>query len=318
MLLPFVHVTCCAVEATYDLLGALTDHARPRGAFFYRGELSGPWGMAIGAGPPSFHAVEAGACWLTVDGCAPVRLAAGDLAVQPRGAAYALTDAPATAAVPVERLRARYPAGGDGVLRVPGPGPETRLVCGGVAFDGPVPHPVVAALPDVFVVPREANEPWLAHTLAFLACEARSGRPGAAAVMGHLASVVFLQAVRAALADARGGPLAALRDPHVGPAVRALAAAPGAPWTVGALAREAGLGRSAFAARFRLAVGEAPMQHVTRWRVYHASRLLRDERATLADVAGRVGYESEAAFSRAFKRWTGRPPGETRRAATVA
>ena len=299
-------------DALDDALAAL----QPRGAFLYRSELAAPWGLTAGSGPSTFHIVEAGRCLLTAAG-QTVAVEAGDLAVLPHGSAAAFRDAAGSPAPPIEAVLARYPPDAAGVLRNDGDGERTALVCGGVAFDDAVPHPVLDALPPVLVLRGAMRDgtPWLANTLRFLACESRSGRPGAATVMGHLGSVLFIQAVRAALGGAEApGWLGALADPHVGPALRAIHAAPEAPWTVEALGREGGLGRSAFAARFRAAVGEAPMRHVARWRIYRAARLLQTD-ATLADVAGRVGYESEAAFGRAFKRWTGRPPGALRRAA---
>lgn len=297
------------------------DHAlaslRPRGAFLYRSELAAPWGLSDASRLATFHIVEAGACWLTAGGTTE-RLAAGDLAVLPSGVEASFRDAPGTPAPPVEELLARFPPGSSNVLHNDGDGPRTVLVCGGLAFDDAVPHPVLEALPPVVVLRGAMTDgtPWLANTLQFLACESRSGRPGAATVMGHLGSIVFIQAIRAALAD-RDAPgwLGAVSDAHVGPALAAIQQAPERPWTVEALGREAGLGRSAFAARFRAAVGESPMQHVTRWRVYTAARMLREGDLPVAHVGERVGYESDAAFSRAFRRWTGRAPGDLRRAA---
>ena len=299
-----------------DPLDAALAALRPRGVFLYRGEFAAPWGLSDTSGLAFFHIVEAGRCWLTA-GDMTVALDAGDLAVVPGGVEAAFRDAPGTPAPPVADLLARYPPDAANVLRNDGPGPRTALVCGGLAFDEALPHPVLAALPPVLVLRGAAHDgtPWLVQTLQFITCESRSGRPGAATVMGHLASVLFIQAIRAALADrAAPGWLGAVSDAHVGPALSAIQQAPERPWTVEALGREAGLGRSAFAARFRAAVGESPMQHVTRWRVYHAARLLREGRLPVAHVGERVGYESDAAFSRAFRRWTGRAPGEIRRA----
>ena len=302
----------------YDPLDDALGGLRPRGAFLFRSSLGAPWGFTAPAGPASFHIVESGRCALVASGEA-VSLGPGDLAVLPHGSEARFASGPDHPAPPLAEVLERSPPGPSGVLEGGGPGPRTDLVCGGVAFDDAVPHPVLAALPPVLVLRADADDtPWLAPTLQFLSCESRSGRPGAATVMGHLGSVVFLQAVRAAL-GAAGGPggagwLGALGDVHLGPALRAIHRAPEAPWTVAALGREAGLGRSAFAARFRDAVGESPMRHVARWRVYRAAQLLRAD-ATLAEAAQSVGYESEAAFGRAFKRWTGRSPGAVRRAA---
>ena len=300
-----------------DPLDAALGALQPRGAFLFRSELGAPWGFATEPGPATFHIVEQGRCVLTADGQTEA-LEAGDLAVTPHGSATTFADAPRRATPPLDSLLDGADLDRTFVLRNTEAGPQTVLVCGGVAFDDAVPHPVLAALPPVFVL-RGAmvdGTPWLANTLRFLACESQSRRPGAATVMGHLGSVVFVQAIRAALAGGAQAPgwLGALSDPYVGPALVTIQAAPERRWTVEALGREVGLGRSAFAARFRTSVGESPMQHVTRWRVYRAGQLLRHD-VPLAEVAGRVGYESEAAFGRAFKRWTGRSPGAVRRAA---
>ena len=301
-----------------DPLDAALGALRPRGVFLFRSALAAPWGLSDDTAVATFHIVESGSCLLSVGG-ETVALAAGDLAVVPGRAVTTFRDAPGTPAPPVAELLARFPPDASGVLRNDGPGSRTTLVCGGIAFDDAVPHPILAALPPILVLRGAMTDgtPWLANTLQFIACESRSGRPGAATVMGHLGSVLFIQAVRAALASgAAVGWLAAFSDAHVGPALAAIHRAPERPWTVEALGREAGLGRSAFAGRFRAAVGESPMQHVARWRVYAAARLLADGRLPVAHVGERVGYESEAAFGRAFKRWTGRTPGELRRGAT--
>lgn len=304
----------------YDALDDALSDLRPRGAFLYRSELTAPWGLTAGYQSATFHIVESGACLLEADDGAAVTLEAGDLAVLPRGGTTAFRDAPTTPVLPVETLLARNPPDATGILRGGGGGPATALVCGGIAFDAAVPHPILDVLPPVLVLRqrRQGGAPWLQHTVRFLTCESRRQDPGAMTIMGHLGSVLFVQAVRTLLndgaAEERFGWLSALHDPHVGQALRMILQAPEQPWTVEALGQEVGLGRSAFAARFNTAVGEPPMQHVTRWRMYRASHLLQ-RGATLAEAAGGTGYASEAAFSRAFKRWTGHPPSAVRQAA---
>ena len=286
----------------YDPLDEALASLRPRGAFLHRNDLVAPWTWGTGPGAgTTFHVVEHGRCELSV-GDESLALSEGDLVVLPSGAAFSFSDGAGDAA-----------------------GLRTVLLCAGVAFDGALPHPLLDALPPVFVV-REAlsgspagggpdESPGLAGTLRLLSAESRGGRPGAATAMAHLAGAAFVQAVRSVLGDADAAPgwLAAIHDPHVGPALRAVQREPGRPWTVASLAREAGLSRSPFAARFRRTVGESPMRHVTRWRMHRAAQDLRAG-ATTAEVAARAGYESEAAFRRAFRRWTGGPPGRLRRA----
>ncbi len=301
-----------------DPLDGLLQTLHPRGAFYHHSELRGAWSFATPPGPASFHIVLGGACVLETGG-RRYELGTGDVAVLPRGEAYTLSDQTGRPALSLEAMVARYGLA-DGVrLRKEGEGPATSLVCGGIDFADAFVHPLIEALPAVLLVRGAGQDavPWLPHTLGFLACEAQSGRPGAETVMGHLASVLFIHAVRAHLADTArgdGGWLRALRDPHLGPALTALQADPAAPWTVAGLAAEAGLSRSAFSARFRSVVGEPPMQHATRWRMARAAQLLRSERLPLAEVAARVGYDSGAAFSRAFKRYAAQTPGRFRRA----
>ncbi len=307
---------------SYDALDYSLAALHPRGAFLYRSELSGTWGLSVAQGRASFHAVESGTCLIEVDGAAS-RLDAGDLLVLPHGSAATFRSHADAPALPIDELVARHPLGPDQVLRFGTGGKVTHLVCGELDFDDAVPHPILSALPSL-VIARRADDasPWLSQTLSFLSCEARSDRPGSTTVMGHLGSILLVHAIRSFVespvcSDAEPAPanwLSALGDVHVGPALRAILTAPEHRWTVENLGREAGLGRSAFASRFRDRVGETPMQHVTRWRIYHASRLLRSDLG-LAEIAERVGYENEAAFGRAFKRWTGVTPGAMRRVA---
>jgi AraC-like DNA-binding protein len=155
-------------------------------------------------------------------------------------------------------------------------------------------------------------------TLRLMAVEARQARPGGEAVMTRLADILVIQAIRSWLETdpaARKGWLGALRDRQIGPALTLIHRDPARPWTVAALARERAMSRSAFAARFTALVGEPAMQYVTRWRMQLAYSQLEEEGATVAELARRFGYRSEAAFARAFKRVVGMPPGEVRRAA---
>ena len=303
-----------------DVLSDVLRALHPRGAVHHRSEMAAPWGLADGDGSAAtYHVVLRGRCLIEViETGEEAALEAGDVAVLPRGHAHALRDRRTSAVTPVMELVARHPPDVSGVLRV-GDGEErTALVCGGVSFGEPHLHPLLEALPPLLVLRRAlyACEPWLEHTLRFLTSEALSGRPGAEVVMSHLSCVLFIQAVRTYLdgdAPCRRGWLRALQDPPVSRALAAIHQDPAAPWTVERLASEAGLSRAGFAARFCDLVGEPPMRYVTRWRMYRAGHLLRTEPLTLADVAERVGYRSEAAFSRVFKRWMPSAPGAYRK-----
>jgi transcriptional regulator GlxA family with amidase domain len=154
-----------------------------------------------------------------------------------------------------------------------------------------------------------------------MASEASARRAGGETVITRLADILVIQAVRAWIdqhADAQPGWLAALRDPQLGRVIQQVHQSPGRPWTVDTMAREAGMSRSVFASRFSTVVGESAMHFVARWRMNVAMTTLRDDRVTIAAVAEQLGYNSEAAFSRAFKRVVGRWPGEARRPASAA
>jgi AraC-like DNA-binding protein len=158
---------------------------------------------------------------------------------------------------------------------------------------------------------------WLDSTLQAIACETASNRPGAEMMITYLSNILFIQAIRAHLISLKqredGGWLRALLDPQLSVTLAAIHRHPEKDWTVDSLAKQVNLSRSTFAARFKGLVGEAPLQYVTRWRMYQAAKLLRSSHCTLAELAGYVGYESEAAFSKAFKRHMGQAPGEYRK-----
>jgi transcriptional regulator GlxA family with amidase domain len=203
------------------------------------------------------------------------------------------------------------------VLRHGGGGARTDLVCGGVRFDHPAARHLVEALPALIHIEssRMPRSDWMRATLELIAEETREVRPGSEAVVSRLCDIVVIQAIRAWIERdpaAQSGWLGALRDEQIGSAIARVHAAPGREWTVAALADEACMSRSAFSARFTELVGEPAMRYVTRWRMLHALDLLETRNTTVAAVGRDVGYDSEAAFSRAFKRVIGTPPGAVR------
>ena len=192
------------------------------------------------------------------------------------------------------------------------------MVCGAVRFDHPAARQLVALLPGVICTTPSSGpqQEWMQSTLRFLAAEAGELRPGGETIITRLADILVVQAIRSWItADpgAQRGWLGALQDRQLGPVLTAIHRDPAREWTVASLAHEAAMSRSAFAARFTELVGEPAMQYVTRWRMYVALQWLEDERVTLGEVALGLGYQSEAAFSRAFKRLIGETPGVARR-----
>jgi AraC-like DNA-binding protein len=236
----------------------------------------------------------------------------GDLVLLPHGLDHELLDDPDGDSEPLEEFLARpaFPMTG---------GLMTTVVCGVYRSDPQLAHPMLAALPPVvhFPVSIMRTKPELAATLSLLTAEIDRPSPGSEALVQYLFDALFVYVVRAwsdQAPEEKPGWLRALRDPSLSKVLGRIHAEPGGPWTVESLAREAGLSRAAFARRFAGIVGEPPLAYLTRWRMVVAGRLLHSSEASLAEVAERVGYQSEFAFSRAFKRSRGIPPAHFRRA----
>jgi AraC-like DNA-binding protein len=312
-------------HASVDVLTDVLQTVRVSSVCYGRVELGPPWGIAVDRSETaSFHVVLRGSCWLEVEGRADqVPLTSGDLFALPHGHRHTLRDAPDRPTRPIGELIGREcSASVGGTLRIGDPdgvGTST-LVCGAFHFEDRRNNPLLNVLPPLVLIRGEDGRAvhWLEPTLQFMACEAASGRPGARTVISRLADILFIQIVRGFLAstpETRRGWLRALSDPQIGTALSLVHQQPHHPWTVATLASKVGMSRSTFAGRFAELVGEPPLHYVTRWRMQKAAALLREGSATLGDIADRVGYESEAAFSKAFKRWVGSAPGAYRKAA---
>lgn len=304
-----------------DPLDELFAAMRVQGALYARLEARAPWGLSLAGGAAArFGMVVRGSCLLEVEGHpGTVPLAAGDCYVLAHGTPYVLRDAPRTPTVSCASV-VRDRVGG--LVELGGTGAPATMLCGWFHFDKQAAGPLLELLPTLLHVRMdEARAQALQGTLQLLALETGEPGLGSGLVVSRLADILFVQAVRAharAIGDAQGGWLAALSDPRIGPALRAMHKDLGRPWTVDALADIATLSRSAFALRFRQRVGEAPLEYLTRWRMVKAGHLLRRRDAATGEVASAVGYESEAAFSKAFKRTTGVTPGAWRAEAALA
>jgi AraC-like DNA-binding protein len=303
-----------------DPLGEALHVLRMSGTYYSRCEFTAPWALELPAFPDTlmFHVVMSGRCWLEVEGVEDRLLQPGDFALVPHGRGHRLASEPGLPGVklfdsPREDVSERYE-----VIRLGGGGAATRLVCGTVRFDHPAAHHLVGLLPRVIGIDAAASPQleWLQSTLRVMAAEARELRPGGETVITRLADVLVIQAIRAWIEQdpaAQTGWLGALRDRQVGRAITLIHRDPARPWTVAGLATEVAMSRSAFAARFAELVGEPPMRYLARWRMRVAQTWLTEEQAGLGELAYRLGYRSEAAFSRAFKRYVGSPPGAIRR-----
>jgi AraC-like DNA-binding protein len=301
-----------------DLLSQVLAELRIESSLYGRIALGATAGLAYPAHrAAAFHLNTAGGCHVVLESGERHVLAVGDFVVLPRGDAHRVQAGPLAQLQPVDEVAAR--GLGAGAVRVGHGEPASEYVCGAFHFRGLAEHPLLAALPAVLVIRAERGEPhpWLRSHLDALACESRSGRPGGSAVIARLSEVLFVQAVRyhlAELPEGAGGWLTVLREPQLRRAVALMHRAPDRAWTVAELAREAGMSRSHFAERFTAVVGRPPLAYLAEWRMHMGRALLREGTLRVGEVARRVGYGSEAAFSTAFKRATGVAPGAFRRA----
>jgi len=298
-----------------DELSEVLQAVRFRGVVFCRSELSAPWGFSVlGREFASFHIVTRGSCCLDVDGIDDrFWLSEGDIVILPAGHAHTVRDSPSSPATRLEELVAGGGIDARGTLRTGGGGAGTVLVCGGFHWEDGATGPIVASLPPIIHLQGRTRgvDTWLRLTLAFLAEEAEAGRPGAEIAMTRLADLLFIEVLRtyfSAPGTPRQGLAAALRDPRIGAAIVSIQRQPERHWKVGSLARQVAMSRTAFATRFKALVGESPFSYVARCRMSKATRVLRSSDATIAEVAERAGYDSEASFCRAFRRWLGTSP----------
>jgi len=307
-----------------DVLTDVLETVRVVAACYGRMEATAPWGIQIRSGEDAkFHVVLEGRARLLVEGSdEPIELSAGDIVALPHGHAHSLIDDPSvvtpSVAQPLEELLVCRARGDGSVFRVGGGGESATIVSGRFRFEDRRNNPLLSVLPPVITLKGEMGKSvrWLEPTLKFIACEAASGRPGSQTVIARLADVLFIQIVRGHLASlpANGsGWLGALADAQIGAALGHIHQNPEQDWTVQSLASKVAMSRSAFASRFMRLVGEPPLSYVTRWRMQKAAGMLREGKQTLAEVAAQVGYDSEAAFSKAFKRAVGSAPGAYRR-----
>lgn len=278
-------------------------------------EATAPWGLdLIAYHHTKFGLVVRGNCWITVEGdSTPVALSTGDCYLLPRGHAFTLRDHLST---PTQKFETVLKNIEGRVLRHGGGGAATTIVGGRFIFAGQRPPPVLDILPALVhfkVSPEELQD--LQATLRLLASETREVALGSSLIVDRLADIFFVQTLRAYIGShdqRQTGWLGAVADRQIGQALRALHEKTEQAWTLESLAATAGMSRSVFALRFKTLVGESPMEYLTRCRIHKASRLLRESDLSIGQVAQRSGYDSEAAFNKAFKRRLGLPPGRFR------
>jgi AraC-like DNA-binding protein len=313
------------MDALSDVLRAV----RLSGAFFFDVHACSPWCAETPLGksvvdkmfPGSdhlicYHLLMEGSCWATLEGQEPIKLVAGDIIVLPHGDTHVLSTAHGLRKSPDMSLYGRPDDGKlPSTISVGSAGGEpAHFVCGFLGCDSRPYNPLLTALPRVIVINDHASGALGAYFRAALA-ESKSERMGSTDLLGRISELMFVDVVRRhleSLPPDRTNWLSGLRDAYVGRALMALHADPARDWSLETLAAEAALSRSSFAERFAQFVGHPPMQYLTNWRMQLATNYLRNGTESVAAIANRVGYESEAAFSRAFKKVVGAPPSEWR------
>jgi AraC-like DNA-binding protein len=325
-----------------DALSDLLRSVRVRGAVFYYVNCRDDWSAEA---PPAseiteavlpgcehvmeYHMIAKGTGWAAVSGEPPVHLAAGDVVMFPQGDSHVLSSAPelrplrrsaewmfATRNAPKPIPIALHHGVVEPGATMPVEEASTIAICGFLGCDLRPFNPLVAALPRILHLPADRASAWLSQVMGQAATESADRQPGGDAVLERLAEVMFVDAARRYLdslpPDATGW-LAGLRDRYVGKALTLIHTEPARAWTVDDLAHDVALSRSALHDRFTRFLGHAPMQYLASWRIQLGARMLRETNRNVATIALEVGYDSEAAFSRAFKRMVGMPPAAWRR-----
>jgi AraC-like DNA-binding protein len=327
-------------DMSLDPLSDVLRGVRLRGAVFFHVSGDSDWAAETPEGHEiapllmrgvehvmEYHALAQGSCWAGLPGQPAVRLAPGDIVMFPHGDAHVMSSAPGMRAVPdlssisseeLRQLPLRVVFSGHEQLRAPPPGyrPDATLVCGFLGCDLHPFNPLIAALPRMLHLRASPEDAWIAQFTQAAVAESSAGRAGGEALLARMSEMMFVHAVRRfaeQLPAQSAGWLAGMRDRVVGRALTLLHEDPAHDWSIDELGKRVGLSRSALHERFMLLVGVPPMQYLAQWRMQAASRLLLETRESVAAVALDVGYDSEAAFNRAFKRLVGKPPATWRR-----
>lgn len=334
-----------------DVLSEVLSVVRLSGAIHFLAELTQPW--AFSSSPPEilaarlklphgsvtpFHVFIEGGCWVTFGKVPPIRVDSGDVIIFPRADQHILASDPGLTPVPIRDIYSQPSKQQITVVKYGGGGQPARFICGFLHLDQQF-DPLLNSLPEMFCVRARSNSlhfealtetggrvlpilrqqesQWWQASLDYLISETTAPGPGHRAVLARLAESMFVEVLRWELrhaAQGHGGWLAGLHDPQIGRVLTLLHASPDRRWTVSDLAREAAMSRAALAKRFVDLIGQSPIQYLAGWRMHLARHLLREDKLTMAEIAGRIGYESEAAFNRAFRRLVGSPPATWRQA----
>jgi AraC-like DNA-binding protein len=313
-----------------DVLSEVLRVVKLDGAVFFLGEFSSPWSFRT---PPSstvapylssaaghviiYHLVTEGRGFAQLEDGERVPLEAGDIVIFPHGDAHILENGPRIKTVDNSKELVRILSQSLKLSRLGGGGEITKFVCGYMTCEPRLAQIFLGGLPPLFKVNirNDAAGRWLENSIRFSVSEADASRAGSEAVLAKLSEALFVETLRryiALLPEQQTGWLAGARDLEVGKALAMMHRHPARPWTIAALAKEAGISRSVLAERFRHYLGEPPMSYLTHWRLQLGAQMLTSTSYSVAQIAPEVGYESEPAFNRAFKREFGLPPARFR------
>jgi AraC-like DNA-binding protein len=313
-----------------DVLSEVLKVVKLEGAVFYNGEFSAPWSfrspasrrlaphLAPGAGHVIiYHLITEGRGYAEIKNGPRVPLGPGDIVIFPHGDPHMIGNGPVANSVNSERELQRILSQGLKLVQMGGGGEVTRIICGFMACEPRLSKLFLAGLPPVFKINirTDASGQWLENSIRFSVGEAGSSHAGGEAVLAKLSEALFVEILRryiAQLPKEQTGWLGGARDPEVGNALALMHRRPAHPWTIAGLATEAGISRSVLAERFRQYLGEPPMAYLTRWRLQLGAQMLNSTSYSVAQIAAEVGYESEPAFNRAFKRQFNLPPARFR------
>lgn len=338
-----------------DVLSDTLRVVRLSGAVFLHAQMAAPWAFATSSSSemarylhlPSdcvalFHIVVQGQGWVSVAGHAPTRLSVGDAILLPHNPPHQISSGPGLTPVPMISVLPPLPPAGFVVIGDDRLGETSQILCGFLHCDQRF-HPLLGALPDLLIVHPDEDaqattaavgavaaspvvlhvqpDEWLATTLRHTVEESLGERPGSSDMLARLSELLFVEIVRRymrQLPAEHPGWLAGVRDPIVGQTLGLLHARPEHAWTVEELAQAVAVSRSSLAERFTALIGETPMRYLAIWRMHLAKSLLKETALSLGEVAARVGYDSDVAFNRAFKRMVGQPPAAWRAATRTA
>ncbi len=313
-----------------DVLSEVLKVVKLQGALFFNGEFSSPWSVCS---PPSpavasclapgaghliiYHLLTEGGAYARLVNGERIPLDAGDIVIFPHGDAHFIENGLPTKSVDIAKELARIVSRGLKLASLGGGGEVTKFICGYMACEPRLSQVFLSGLPPVFKVSirNDASGRWLENSIRFSVNESDASRAGGEAVLAKLSEVLFVETLRTYIAHLpaeQTGWLAGARDAEVGRSLALMHRHPAHPWTIASLAKEAGVSRSVLADRFRHYLNEPPMAYLTRWRLQLGAQRLASTSYSVSQIASEVGYESEAAFNRAFKREFTVPPARFR------